>query len=129
MDKVEHNFIVGFEHRNHGRTLFHDGKNLAVDYNRPLTLSRCKDILLKARELTGQELTIIEMHHAIYSKTEGNECGDYPEECFLNKKYIYGFPANSLIIKDGDEVVYINEDGKILRGDDANIAYCDSLDV
>ena len=139
MGTVEHeefNFVVGWENgggRNlvNGMTVMNPEKTirLQVDYDRPVTLERCREILDKARELSGRDLVGIDLHHSIYDKTPGNECGDFAETCHLDKKYRYLSRDNSLTIFDRGEPVYTNENGVITRGDDAAVAYYDSLDV
>lgn len=127
MEKVEHNFVVGFVDGRDGRTVIknHDGKptRLSVDYSCPITLERCAKILNVARSMTGRLLTSITLHHSIYSNTPGNEFGDGPETCFLDMRYDYDGEKNSLVIYKNGEPVYVNDDGEIAR-DEAAIYDC-----
>lgn len=135
IEREENNYIIGWEVGPHGLC---DGYvvcnpektvRLAVNYAEPVTLTRCAALFKKAVEFSGRNLGLIELHHSIYSKTPGNECGDFAETCYLDKTYRFDPKANSLTIFDRGECVYSNENGQILRGDDARVAYCDGLDV
>jgi hypothetical protein len=135
IEREEHNYVIGWDVGPHGlcngRAVINPEKTirLGVDYSKPVTLERCRAILQTANEISGRNLGVIELRHSIYSKTPGNECGDFAETCYLDKTYRYDPKANSLTIFDRGECVYSNENGQILRGDDAHVAYCDGLDV
>ena len=103
--------------------------NLRPDMSTALTRDRCSTLLQEARAMTGRNLHRIEVHDSEYSKTPGNECGDFEETCYRDKRYIYEARTDALTIVDDGDVVYINEGGNILRGDDAAVAHADSLDL
>lgn len=104
-------------------------KNLRVDMNEQITLKRCSEIMVQARKMSGRDLYRIEIKDSEYTITPGNECMDFPEECLKDKSYVYDAKSNCLTISDKGRIVYINEDGDILRGDDAHVAHADSLDI
>ncbi len=136
MEKEELNYVIGWEKNDRGDLI--DGYavmnpertiRMAVNYNEPVTMARCKHILGVARTLSGRNLVGIDLCHSVYSKTPGNELGDFPEQCFKDKKYSYRPKENSLIISDKGRIVYMNENGSITLGNDAEVTYTDSLDV
>lgn len=125
----EFNFITGYaknriRDQNWNGTLSVGSQNIQIDYSKPVTLERCKKILERCEKETGREYSRIELNHAIYSKTDGNELGDYPEQTFLDKKYVYDAIENSLLIYDRGEPVYANDNGAICND---HAALCDSL--
>lgn len=118
--RVEHNYVVGFVRATWGGLV--DGAavynpertiRLEVDHSKPITLDRCAEIMSKARELSGRELVMISIRRSIYSKTPGNECGDFAETCYMDKKWDYTASTNSMVIYDRGEPVYANDDGAI----------------
>ena len=103
--------------------------NLRPDMSEPLTRKRCAALLEEARTMTGRDLYRIVIHDCEYTVTPGNECGDFPEDCLRDKLYSYDARSGELIITDRGRVIYINDGTDILRGDDAEVAHADSLDV
>lgn len=112
MEKQELNFVTG-----NGETIISPDRKirLTIDYLRPVTLVRCKEILRAAERLSGRTLTKISLYHAIYSKSPGNECGDWAETCYLNMRYDYDLASNSLVIFKDNEPIYANDNGAICR--------------
>lgn len=110
MEKQTFNFVIG-----DGRLVVSaDGRvRLAVDHSRPITHKRCAAILLAARELAGRNIQRISIHHSVFSRTAGNECGDWAETCYLDKRYDYD--GLSLIVWDRGQPVYANDNGAICR--------------
>ena len=133
-----HNYVTGFDvsgeyHliRPHDAPRFSAGQhlNMTVDFSMPVTLARCREILAEASKMVRADLAKITIHNSEYTVTPGNECNDAPEQCLRNKKYHYEKRTNCLVIEDMGKIVYINEGGSIMRGDDAAVAYADSLDI
>lgn len=60
-----------------------------------VTIEKCRDIVEKIKEL-GHAPQKIEIYLNIYTQTKGNECGDFPEECLLNKQIKY-FPKEDYL--------------------------------
>lgn len=117
--REEFNYVVGFVRTPYG---LRDGQTvtnpentirLEIDHSRPITLDRCAHILSKARELSGRDLAMISIHRSIFSKTPGNECGDFPETCYLDKRWDFYPDTNSLMIYDRGEPVYSNDNGQV----------------
>lgn len=86
---------------------------LVVDHSTPITLKRAKMIFDKARELSGRDLTSIQICLSVYTKTPGNEYGDHDEECLVDKKWNYTAATNSLVIWDKGVPVYANDNGVV----------------
>jgi len=103
--------------------------NFAVDMSQQITLKRCAEIMQEARLMSGRDLHKIEIKDSEYTKTPGNECSDFAETCIRDKSYVYESRSNTLTISDRGRIVYINDNGDILHGDDAHVAHTDSLDV
>jgi hypothetical protein len=114
-----------------GAPLGHEGMhlNLRVDMSEQITFKRCSEIMAIARTMSGRDLYRIEIKDSEYTVTPGNECDDFAETCLRDKSYVYDAQNNCLTISDKGRIVYINEDGDILRGDDAHVAHADSLDI
>lgn len=123
MQKQEFNFVVGFVEDNRqgllidGRTIYNPEKTirLEIDYSKSITLQRCAEIMAAARKLSGRDLAMISIRHSIYSKSPDNECGDFPETCYLDKHYDYDARTNSLTIYDRGVPVYANDNGVVCR--------------
>lgn len=118
---VTHNYVLG-----DGTAVYspdHKAK-LTVDHSRPITLARCKEIYDAACKLSGRDLSRISICLSTYSVSPGNECGDWPEECYEDKQWDYDPARNILIGWDMGKPVYANDNGQICTDQDA---LCDTL--
>jgi hypothetical protein len=117
--REEFNFVVGFVRTpyglRNGRTVMTPDKTIKLNHSKPITLARCARILVldEARKLSGRDLAMISIRRSIYSKTPGNECGDFAETCYLDKRWDYYPDTNSLLIYDRGELVYANDNGQV----------------
>lgn len=130
--REEFNYVVGFIRTEYG---LRDGQTvtnpentirLEIDHSGPITLDRCSRILKKARELSGRDLAMISIHRSIFSKTPGNECADFPETCYLDKRWDFYPDTNSLLIYDRGEPVYSNDNGQVCTD---QVALYDSMET
>ena len=111
------NFVLGYVHGEAAYTVTNPEKTirLAVAMDRgPITVDRCKEVLKKAKSLSGRNLYAIEINHHVYEQTPGND-GDHSERCLSSKRYRYNAEENSLVIFDRDEPIYANDNGIICR--------------
>lgn len=138
MQTESHNFMTAFDDEGRYHLVrpldapkFSAGvaHNMQVDLSQPVTLARCREILQRASEMVQANLNEITIHDSEYTKTAGNECGDWPETCLRDKRYTYNRSTDTLVVSNKGVVVYLNEHGSILRGDDAAVAFADSLDL
>lgn len=138
MQTESHNFITAFDDEGQYHLVrpldapkFSAGvaHNMQVDLSQPVTLVRCREILQRASETVQAKLREITIHDSEYTRTPGNECGDWPEECLRDMKYWYDKRADTLVVFDKGVVVCLDEHGSILRGDDAAVVFADSLDL
>lgn len=113
-----------------GRTVMRENDDSSktrfiIDHSRPVTLDRCREILKKVRDFLKDESIIrISIHRSIFSKTPGNELGDFPEKLFMDKRWDFDSEKNSLLIWNEGTPVYANENGVICRDLEA---LCDTL--
>ena len=135
---VTYNYIVGWDVNGQYQLIrpvdapkFNEGIkfNMTVDFAEPVTLTRCREIIGAASKMVGVEMVQITIHDSEYTETPGNEYNDFPEKCLRDKQYQYDKRSDTLIISSHGKIVYMNEHGSILRGDDAAVAHADSLDV
>ena len=115
----EFNYVMGYAKGEFGESSGFAVSNpentvrLAVDHSTPITLKRAKVIFDKARDLSGRDLTSIEICLSVYTKTPGNDCGDHSEECLVDKKWYYTAKTNSLVIWAKGMPVYANDNGVV----------------
>lgn len=135
---VTYNFVEGWDINGKHQLIrpvdapkFKDGAhlNMRVDFSEPVTLVRCRKIIDAASAMVGVEMVQITIHDSEYTETPGNECSDWPEKCLRDKQYQYDKRTDTLVISAHGKIIYMNEHGSILRGDDAAVAHADSLDV
>lgn len=138
MHTESHNFITAFDDEGQyhlvrpldaprfGAGVAH---NMQVDLSQPVTLARCRDILQRASEMVHANLNEITIHDSEYTSTPGNECGDCAEECLRDMKYRYDKRTDTLVVSDKGEVVYLDEHGSVISGNDAAVVFADSLDI
>lgn len=132
-------FVIGYANDGIGGAVVrpHDAPPLAAgahlnmrpDMSHPITRARCAALLETARKMTGRDLYQITIQDSEWTKTPGNEYADFPETCLRDKQYQYDGRTGELLILDKGQAVYLNDGHSILRGDDASVAYTDSLDV
>jgi hypothetical protein len=97
-----------------------DGKTrLTVDHSESITLARCATIYAAACTLSGRTYKRLSIRLSVYSVTPGNECGDGPETCYVDKHWDYDPHRNSMVIWDKGQPVYANDNGVICRDQDA----------
>ena len=60
---------------------------------------------------------------SVYTETEGNECGDFPEECLLNCDVFYFVNENRMIIYKDDMPIFENNNG-VICNDPVTLADC-----
>lgn len=87
-----------------------------------VTIKKCHDIIknLANFDCHPHKLTI---DLSVYTQTEGNEFGDYPEECLLKKVVYYNVDKDKLVIWKNGLPVYENNHGVICR-DSVALADC-----
>jgi hypothetical protein len=122
MQTQEFNYVVGFVANTKGEpvsgfaVMTPDKKTkLIVDHSQPITLARCKEILAKAKEVSGRDLIYIKINLSKFTKTPGNECADFAEQCLFDKSYHYDSRNNSLMIYKNGDPVYANDNGTICK--------------
>ena len=87
-----------------------------------VTLAKCQEITAKIKAL-GHNPKNLKFLLSIYTETPGNEYGDMPEECLLDKTVCY-YPAKNLLRVWGKGMpVYENYDGLICN-DPVALADC-----
>ena len=113
-----------------------DNKTLTTEIaqGETLTLARVKDLAQRASGLLGDTVTRMRIMHRVeaaeretfddYDRLWG-EGGQWPITVIVDKSYHYNATRNALLIYDGDEPVYCNNDG--VECDDA-VAIADTLD-
>lgn len=77
-----------------------------------VTLEKCHELVKNIREL-GHEPKDLKFLLSIFTRTDGNECGDFPEECLLNKEITYNVRYDLLQVYKDDEFIYENKGGVI----------------
>jgi hypothetical protein len=127
----EFNYIIGWDIGKHGlsngRAIIRNEVHLAVDYGRPITFTRALDVLAKARQFSQRDLGAIDMCHSVYTATPGNEMGEGREACLHD--VTYRFDGRLLTKFDRGECVMLDDGATQMRGDDARVAYTDTLDT
>lgn len=83
--------------------------------NNIVTMDKCKSIIEALRNEYNYEPKSLKIDLCIYTKTPGNEYGDFPEECLLHKIVTYGVQNNRLRVWQNRDLVYENWDGEISR--------------
>lgn len=61
----------------------------------------------------------LEVLLSVYTETDGNEYGDCPEVCVLDKTVTYDVDANCMVIKSAGMPIYENNNGIICRDHEA----------
>ena len=77
-----------------------------------ITLEQCQKTVENIRKL-GHEPKRLKFYMSIYTETEGNECGDFPEECLLDRIINYDVEGNSLMVWEKGEPILKNVNGVI----------------
>lgn len=104
---------------NHNITV--DGKRAVIRTeieNNTVTLEKCKEVTEHIRA-TGHDPEKLEFMLYIYTETKGNEYGDFPEECLLDKKVSYFPKINLMRIWQDGIPIYENNNGIICDDRDA----------
>jgi len=118
VEKQTFNYVFGYDRETgNGSVILSPDKKtrLAVDHSGPVTLARCREILKKGEKLSGRTFSKIKIVHQVFTKTPGNECGDFPEKCLYDKVFTYNLDENEMMIFEKGEPVYCNSDGVISR--------------
>jgi hypothetical protein len=127
-----YNYVTGWaDHDGNGYT---DGRavigqktQLKINYDHPVTLIRCKEILIAAQQLTGYAYSRLDMHLSVYADLPDDPADDMDAadaRCTLDQVITYYTKTNSMIIWRNGLPVYANDNGVITR--DQN-ALCDCL--
>jgi hypothetical protein len=117
-------------------TVIVDGNrhNLMVDGKRAIvqteitdnivTIEKCQEVTENIKKV-GHDPEKLEFMLYIYTKSKDNECGDFPEECLLDRKVVYYPKTNCMQIWEKGEPVYENFNGVIC---DDRVALMDCLE-
>jgi len=87
-----------------------------------ITLEKCQDIVNKVKE-HGFGPTKLHFFLSVYTETKGNECGDFAEECLLNRDVYYYVEGNTLMVWEHGKPVLQNVNG-IINTDQGALADC-----
>ncbi|CAB1251787.1 protein of unknown function [Ruminococcaceae bacterium BL-6] len=86
-------------------------KNLQTHIaNSTITIEKCRD-LVKACHDHNCFPDELEIFLDVWTKTEGNECGDWPEEQLLDRTAKYSIEKDTLTIWENDKCVLENHSG------------------
>jgi hypothetical protein len=77
-----------------------------------VTIEKCQEVTEKIKA-TGYNPNQLEFLLSIYTESKGNECGDFPEECLLDRKVIYYPKDNCMRVLEKGVPVYENNNGVI----------------
>ena len=103
-----------------------DGKRAIVQteiIDNIVTIEKCQEVFEKVK-LAGHNPKKLEFLLSIYTDSKGNECGDFPEECLLNRKVYYFSKSNCMRIWENGYPIYENCNGVIC---DDTVALADCL--
>ena len=92
--------------------------NMRVDCSVPVTLERCRTIIRAASDMVGVDLVRIEIVDSVVDVTP-DDIGYIIPRDIRDKEYCYDKRTDTLTIYDKKQVVYINEGGRVSRGDSA----------
>jgi hypothetical protein len=98
-----------------------DGKRINIQTeieDNIVTLEKCKEVTENIRRL-GYEPKKLKFFLSIYTETSGNECGDFVEECLLNRTVNYNVATNTLMVWEDGRPILRNCDGFIDDNQDA----------
>lgn len=98
-----------------------DGKKVGIQTeveDNIVTLEQCQRIVKNIRKF-GYEPKKLHFLLSIYTETPGNDCGDFPEECLLNRDVYYYVGQNTLMIWENGRPVLQNVNGDINDDQDA----------
>lgn len=105
--------------------LIKDGKPQIVQTrikNNFVTIEKCREIVTNlANYHCHPKKVCIDL--SIFTSTPGNECGDFPEECLLNKKVFYDVKKDKMLIWQDENPVYENDHG-VICDDPVTLADC-----
>lgn len=87
-----------------------------------VTIEKCRKIIKKLNNMNCFP-KVISFDLSVYTETEGNECGDFPEKCLLNKKVYYTVDKDKLLIWKDGKPVYENNHG-VICNDPVTLADC-----
>jgi len=87
-----------------------------------VTIEKCREIIKKLNSMDCFPKKI-EIDLSIFTETEGNEYGDFPEKCLLNKRVFYVVAEDKLLIWKNDMPVYENNHG-VICNDPITLADC-----
>jgi len=98
-----------------------DGKRVIVQteiIDNIVTIEKCQKVneKIKAAGYTPKKLEFL---LSIYTDSKGNEYGDFPEECLLNRKVYYFPKSNCMRIWENGYPIYENCNGVICEDRDA----------
>ena len=105
--------------------LMHNGKPVGIKTkitDNIVTLEKCQEVAENIRKM-GHEPKKLFFMLKIFTETPGNDCGDFPEECLLNKDAYYYVESNCLRIWEYGMPVYQNCGGDICT-DEVALADC-----
>jgi len=108
---------------NHNLTI--DGKRAIVQTeitDNIVTIEKCQEVTEKIKA-AGHNPEKLKFMLSIYTESKDNECGDFPEECLLDRKVIYYPKSNCMRIWENGYPVYENCDG-IICEDEVALADC-----
>lgn len=88
-----------------------------------VTIEKCQEVTEKIK-VAGHNPEKLEFPLYIYTQSKDNECGDFPEECLLNRKVVYYPKTNCMRIWEKGEPVFENYNGVIC---DDRVALMDCL--
>jgi hypothetical protein len=111
-------------------TVIVDGNNhnLMVDGKRAIVQTEIIDNIVtieKCQEVFGKIIAVghtpkkLEFMLSIYTDSKGNECGDFQEECLLNRKVYYFPKSNCMRIWENGYPIFENCNGVICEDRDA----------
>jgi hypothetical protein len=98
-----------------------DGKKVGIQTeieDNMVTLEHCQRVTEKIQQ-AGHKPKKLQFMMSIYTETPGNDCGDFPEECLLNRNIYYYVEGNTLMIWEHGKPILQNINGDINDDQDA----------
>ena len=89
-------------------------------YNSTISIEKFREL---AERVRVYHPTVLDVDLSVYTHTEGNEFGDYPEECLLNRKESYNISKDKLLIWENNNPVFENDHG-VITNDPVALADC-----
>lgn len=87
-----------------------------------VTIEKCQEVTQKII-IAGHTPKKLEFMLSIYTQSKDNECGDFPEECLLNRKVYYFPESNCMRIWENGYPIYENCNG-VICDDPVALADC-----